>query len=106
MTATFTPDELAGATGGRWIGAPPGSLAGVSTDTRSLRPGNLFVALRGERFDAHDYLAQAAAAGAAAAVVAASFDRSQDRLRQAQGARPRLEDAGIPLLVVPDTLHA
>ena len=38
----------------------------VHSDTRSLRPGDLFVALRGERFDAHDFLPQARAAGAAA----------------------------------------
>ena len=37
----------------------------VSTDTRALKPGDLFVALRGERFDGHTFLAQAHAAGAA-----------------------------------------
>ncbi len=41
----------------------------VETDTRALNRGALFVALRGERFDAHDFLANAAAAGAAAAMV-------------------------------------
>ena len=41
----------------------------VSTDTRKIGAGTLFVALSGERFDAHDFLAQAAEAGAAAAVV-------------------------------------
>ena len=40
----------------------------VHTDTRSLRAGDLFVALRGERFDAHDFLPQAAASGAVAAI--------------------------------------
>ena len=40
----------------------------VHTDTRSLRAGDLFVALKGERFDAHDFLAQAAASGAVAAL--------------------------------------
>jgi len=40
----------------------------VHTDTRTLQPGDLFVALRGERFDAHDFLPQAQAAGAVAAV--------------------------------------
>jgi UDP-N-acetylmuramoyl-tripeptide--D-alanyl-D-alanine ligase len=40
----------------------------VHSDTRSLQPGDLFVALRGERFDGHDYLAQAQAAGAVAAL--------------------------------------
>jgi UDP-N-acetylmuramoyl-tripeptide--D-alanyl-D-alanine ligase len=46
-----------------------GTYARVSTDTRQLAPGDLFVALRGDRFDAHDFLPQAKAAGAAAAVV-------------------------------------
>ncbi len=41
----------------------------VCTDTRSARRGDLFIALRGERFDAHAFVAQAAAAGAVAAVV-------------------------------------
>jgi UDP-N-acetylmuramoyl-tripeptide--D-alanyl-D-alanine ligase len=42
----------------------------VWTDTRTIQPGDLFVALRGERFDAHDFLAQAVQAGAVAVVVA------------------------------------
>ena len=42
---------------------------GVSTDTRTLEEGNLFVALRGEHFDAHDFLEEAARAGAAGALV-------------------------------------
>ncbi len=41
----------------------------VATDTRALSPGALFVALRGERFDGHDFVARAAAAGARAALV-------------------------------------
>jgi len=91
VTATFSPDVLAEATGGRWIEAPPGELSGVSTDTRSLVPGSLYVALRGERFDGHDFLAEAAARGARAAVVA-----------ETHAAAP----APLPRLVVPDTLRA
>jgi UDP-N-acetylmuramoyl-tripeptide--D-alanyl-D-alanine ligase len=72
---------------------PPGAGAGgfdrVHTDTRSLRAGDLFVALRGERFDAHDFLPQAWAAGAAAALV--------ERTDAA---------GGLPCIVVPDTLAA
>src|SRR5690348_3779582 len=45
------------------------SFDGVSTDSRSLARGELFVALRGERFDGHEFLASAAARGAAAAIV-------------------------------------
>ncbi|GGO82533.1 UDP-N-acetylmuramoyl-tripeptide--D-alanyl-D-alanine ligase [Marinobacterium nitratireducens] len=44
-------------------------VEGVSTDTRQIGPGDLFVALRGERFDAHDFVAEAQRQGAVAAVV-------------------------------------
>jgi UDP-N-acetylmuramoyl-tripeptide--D-alanyl-D-alanine ligase len=88
----FTPAELATATGGRWIGAPPPELAGVSTDTRALAPGNLFVALRGENHDAHGFLADAAAKGAAAVVVAEDWAAAHA--------------APVPALAVPDTLVA
>jgi len=58
---------------GRLLAADPGDggtvLTGVSTDTRSVRPGELFVALRGERFDAHDFVGDALAAGAGALLV-------------------------------------
>jgi len=46
------------------------SFSGVSIDTRSLQPGNLFVALRGARVDAHQLLGEARARGASAALVA------------------------------------
>jgi UDP-N-acetylmuramoyl-tripeptide--D-alanyl-D-alanine ligase len=42
---------------------------GISTDSRLISPGSLFVALKGENFDGHDYVAQAFAKGAVAAVV-------------------------------------
>ncbi len=55
--------------GARVVGdAAHAGVLRVHTDTRSLRPGDLFVALRGERFDAHDFLPQAVAAGAVAAI--------------------------------------
>lgn len=69
----------------------PNRLAGVSTDTRSIARGDLFVALVGERFDAHDFLEQARDAGAAAFVVS-------DPARAA--------GLGVPTYVVPDTLVA
>ena len=60
-TATLTPDGL----------EPSLPFTGISTDTRSLgpEPGTLFVALEGERFDGHDYLAVARGRGATGAVV-------------------------------------
>ena len=62
----------------------------ISTDTRSIPEGALFVALAGERFDAHDFLPAAASSGAAAAVVRT-------------GTPPV---PGLRLLEVPDTLRA
>ncbi len=52
--------------GSQCIGAADTAVLRVHTDTRTLQPGDLFVALRGERFDANDFLPQAAAQGAAA----------------------------------------
>ncbi len=60
--------QVAEAAGGRLSGADV-SVLGVSTDTRKVAAGQLFIALQGERFDAHDYLAQALEAGAAALLV-------------------------------------
>ncbi|MGY8903753.1 MAG: UDP-N-acetylmuramoyl-tripeptide--D-alanyl-D-alanine ligase [Burkholderiales bacterium] len=54
--------------GSRLVGNPQTVLARVHTDTRTLQPGDLFVALQGDRFDAHDFLPQAKAAGAVAAI--------------------------------------
>jgi UDP-N-acetylmuramoyl-tripeptide--D-alanyl-D-alanine ligase len=61
---------------------------GVSTDSRSVGDGELFVALKGENFDGHEYVAGAAARGAAAAVVS------------------RVVDANISQIVVGDTMAA
>jgi UDP-N-acetylmuramoyl-tripeptide--D-alanyl-D-alanine ligase len=73
----------------RLVGDGGTPLARVHTDTRTLQAGDLFLALRGERFDAHDFLPQARAAGAAAAV-----------------AQHGLEAAGLPGIEVPDSLAA
>ena len=61
--------EVARATNGTAYGSNV-LFGGVSTDSRSVGRGELFVALRGERFDGHEYLAQASERGACAAVVA------------------------------------
>jgi UDP-N-acetylmuramoyl-tripeptide--D-alanyl-D-alanine ligase len=60
--------EAARAIGGEVRGEDRGFEA-VSTDTRTLAPGALYVALKGDRFDGHDFLAQAIARGAAGALV-------------------------------------
>lgn len=57
------------ATAGRASRPLPSLFTTVSTDTRLVGPGALFVALKGDRFDGHEFLGQAAQAGAAAAIV-------------------------------------
>ncbi|NOZ55732.1 MAG: UDP-N-acetylmuramoyl-tripeptide--D-alanyl-D-alanine ligase [Calditrichaeota bacterium] len=67
---------------------------GVSTDSRKIRSGDLFVALRGERFDGHEFVETALQRGAVAAVVDETWASQEQR-----------EDA-LPLLVADDTLRA
>lgn len=83
--------EAAQATGGTAINGNP-RIEGVSTDTRTLASGVLFIALKGERFDGHDYIDAAAERGAAAVMV--SRDWADGR------------QIGLPALVVADTLLA
>lgn len=59
--------EIARVLGGQWDGVQQVTL--ITTDSREVTPGCLFVALTGERFDGHDYVAQALEKGAVAAVV-------------------------------------
>jgi UDP-N-acetylmuramoyl-tripeptide--D-alanyl-D-alanine ligase len=70
MAVRFSDEQVTRSTGGRKVrgGARP-SYEAICTDTRALTPGCLFVALKGERFDAHDFVANAARGGAAGAVV-------------------------------------
>ena len=65
-------DEVLQATGGELVGRAQGAeklFESVTTDSRGALAGCLFVALKGERFDGHDFVAQAATAGAAGVVV-------------------------------------
>lgn len=88
----FDAREVAVWSGGRWNASPPDSFRGVCTDTRSLSGGELYLAIKGQNHDGHDFVAQAFSKGAAAAVVSSSFDASSV--------------ACGPLLVVDDTLAA
>ncbi len=76
--------EAALAVGGRVVGDVGGSdagLVGISTDSRSIAAGELFIALRGERFDGHAYVESVLAQGAAAALVDEAWIAQQvDRL--------------------------
>ena len=88
--ALWTGGELAELFGPPSGGAMPEAISGISIDTRTLQRGDAFFAIKGDRTDGHDYLAQAFAAGAALAVVAEGFDGA----------------AVGPLLRVADTLEA
>ncbi len=67
---TFVPDSVANWTGGRWTTQPTSLLTGFATDTRELRAGQVFVALKTDKRDGHEFLGDAQTAGAAAALVA------------------------------------
>jgi len=66
---SLSAGDLLSATGGSAVGRLTGAVDGISTDGRTIRPGDLFVALRGEHYDGHHFLTQAAERGAAAALV-------------------------------------
>ncbi len=89
MSALWTSIEAAVATGG--TSTQPWSASGVSIDSRSVAPGDLFVALAGPNFDGHEFVADALKRGAAAAMVARV---------------PAGVAADAPLLQVADTLAA
>ena len=63
MKPAFTVSEIAVAVGGTVTGVADACVRGVSTDSRSVEPGELFVPLRGERFDGHQFIAGALARG-------------------------------------------
>jgi UDP-N-acetylmuramoyl-tripeptide--D-alanyl-D-alanine ligase len=84
----WTSGEVADAVGGELIGPADLRIAGISTDTRDALTDSLFVALRGERFDAHDMIADAIARGAAALLV------------------QREASSSVPTIRVKDTLYA
>lgn len=67
--ASFSMAELLAATGGRLVQGSARRVTHVSTNTREMRPGAVFVALQGESHDAHAYVVSAAEAGARVAIV-------------------------------------
>jgi UDP-N-acetylmuramoyl-tripeptide--D-alanyl-D-alanine ligase len=88
----WTLDRVAAAlgdTGGRRHPRGPVELSGITTDSRKIQPGQLFVALAGENFDGHDYLESAIDQGAGAVVVSRAG-----------------EDLRVPVYRVDDTLVA
>lgn len=85
MLKPFRLSELLGPLQAELVGADA-AFTGISSDSRKIEAGQLFIALVGPRFDGHDYLAEVAAKGAVAALV-----------------QRKVADAPIPQLVVADT---
>jgi len=85
----FQLEQAAAWVHGKLVGDGKVLVQRVHTDTRTLQPGDLFVALKGERFDANDFLAQARDKGAVAAI-----------------AQPGRLPAGMPGIEVPDSTFA
>jgi UDP-N-acetylmuramoyl-tripeptide--D-alanyl-D-alanine ligase len=78
---------------------------GITTDTRILQPNQIFLALRGETFDGHDFVAQAIAKGAIAAIVDAKF-ASSALAPKIENPKSKIQNSPLPILQVPDTLTA
>lgn len=85
----FSSNRLAEWTGGRWATPPVRPISGFCVDTRRLRAGEAFVALKTERRDGHDFLGDALVSGAPGAIVDA-----------------HREDVALPQLCVADPLKA
>lgn len=93
-TGFWTLDRIADALGEQAVGSTPrgsASVRGITTDTRKIGKGDLFIALKGENFDGHDYLSDAVRDGASAVVVSRV---------------PKISTLGIPVYEVRDTLVA
>lgn len=86
-------DQIAEATGGRVIGAGEGEVQGISTDSRSVQPGDLFIPLRGARFDGHEFIGAMAGMGVGVILAEESWLATH-------------ESPAATCVAVPDTLRA
>ena len=93
MNALWSTADMIEAMAARPLGDLPEAVTGISIDTRTLGAGEVFFAIKGDRFDGHDFVSAAQKAGAALAVI------SEEKL-------VALGHLSIPLLVVTDVLEA
>jgi len=91
-TPLWTGQDMADAMDARPVGGVAGAVTGISIDTRTLRPGDAFFAIRGDTHDGHSFASKAIAAGASCLVV------QEDKIAALGGLT-------VPLLVVPDVLE-
>jgi UDP-N-acetylmuramoyl-tripeptide--D-alanyl-D-alanine ligase len=100
-------EEIRTAVAGEWIDLASRDREGavvvndVCTDSRHVKPGDLFVAIKGEKFDAHAFLDQVFQAGAAGAIVNRGFHARADL-----GMAPLVAPLTAPLIAVDDTIAA
>jgi UDP-N-acetylmuramoyl-tripeptide--D-alanyl-D-alanine ligase len=92
-SAKFKPDQLVGALLGATVeGQLPRHEVSLSTDTRSLQQGDVYLALVGENFDGHHFVANAIKCGASACIVNAGFDIALDASLRGKAALIRVAD--------------
>jgi len=93
----WTPHHIQAITAGQWLTKPPQPtppLDGLSIDSRSISPNQIFLAILGQRFDGHDFLQPAIDAGAAFIIV------------QRHDCLESIPSSPVPVLLVNDTLLA
>ena len=97
MTANFSLQEIVQATGGalRQTGSCT-RFVGVTTDSRTAQNGQIYVPLKGDKFDGHDFIEGALKRGVGALVAAANWARRRDKPWPAD----------LAVILVPDTLKA
>lgn len=105
----FTPTNLKSVCGGTWIaratGAPAPNLAGVCIDSRQVRPGHVFIAIRGDTHDGHAFVADALNKGAGMAIV--DSEAALDAPPAVAGAWRQVAAANhADILLVPDARKA
>ncbi|HEX2146722.1 MAG TPA: Mur ligase family protein, partial [Pseudorhizobium sp.] len=93
MSWLWTTETMISVMEGRPVGTPPEGVTGISIDSRSISPGEVFFAIKGDRVDGHDYASIAVANGAALIVV------SEAKL-------PAMGRLTVPMIVVDDVLAA
>jgi len=93
MSLLWTSEALVAAVSGRPVGKMPEGVSGISIDSRSLKPGDAFFAIKGDKLDGHDFATAAIKAGAGVLVVA-------------EGRLPALGRLNVPMIVVQDVLAA
>ena len=110
----WTYDNLAAVTAGRWLvppDDPAAKVAGITQDTRTLTPGQAYLAVVGDNFDGHRFMEQAFAAGASLAIVERDIEAADvnppavSSATQPTDSHPRLRQHG-PVLLVHDSVAA